>query len=137
VVLKLDLRDYRMWYEAVAGDGLTTVGYATSADGLMGKKERVVISPSEPWEKEEISPNSILLEDGIFKMWYHGGGYIRDKRQLGNRRIGHATSTDGLSWTKYKSNPVIGWLNSFLEVRLLAIWPKTSEGPLWMVKQQP
>ena len=119
VVLKMGPGDYRIWYEAVAADGLTTVGYATSSDGLKWAKKGVVLSPSEPWEKEEISPNSILLEDGIYKLWYHGGGYIRERRRLGNGRIGYATSKDGLSWVKYQGNPVldIGPANAFDSVQ--------------------
>jgi predicted GH43/DUF377 family glycosyl hydrolase len=115
VVLKTGSGDYRMWYEAVAGDGLTTVGYATSKDGLEWTKRGVILSPSEPWEMEEISPNSVLIEDGIYKLWYHAGGYIRGSRRLGHAKIGLATSTDGIHWTKHAGNPVldIGSAGSF------------------------
>jgi predicted GH43/DUF377 family glycosyl hydrolase len=107
VVMKDDSGHYRMWYEAVAGNGLTTVAYATSADGLTWKKRGVVLSPSAAWEMEELSPNTVLFEGGVFKLWYHGGGYIRGKRRLGHARIGYATSKDGVVWTKYPGNPVL------------------------------
>jgi predicted GH43/DUF377 family glycosyl hydrolase len=107
VVLKMGSGDYRMWYEAVAGDGVTTVGYATSKDGLEWTKRGVILSPSEPWEMEEISPNSVLIEDGIYKLWYHAGGYIRESRRLGHAKVGLATSTDGINWTKHAGNPVL------------------------------
>lgn len=101
VVLKLGPGDYRMWYEAVAANMLTTVGYATSADGVTWTKGGVVMSPSASWEGNEVSPNSILVEGTTLRLYYHAGG-----SQLVNRRIGTATSTDGMSWTK-APNPVL------------------------------
>lgn len=107
-VLKRGPADYRMWYEAVGSDNITRMGYATSADGLAWTKQGTVMSPDlATWEKEEISPNSILFEGGLYKLWYHGGGYIRSGMRLGNGRIGYATSADGISWTRYPGNAVL------------------------------
>jgi predicted GH43/DUF377 family glycosyl hydrolase len=95
VVLKFGPTDYRMWYEAVADNMLTSVGYATSSDGVTWTKRGVVMSPSATWEGNEVSPNSIVVEGTTLRLYYHAGG-----SQLLNRRIGTATSTDGTSWTK-------------------------------------
>jgi predicted GH43/DUF377 family glycosyl hydrolase len=95
VVLKLGPRDYRLWYEAVAANMLTTVGYATSTDGVTWTKVGVVMSPSATWEGNEVSPNSIVVDGSTLRLYYHAGG-----SQLVNRRIGVATSTDGMTWTK-------------------------------------
>ena len=95
VVLKIGPGDYRMWYEAVADNLLTTVGYATSSDGVTWTKRGTVMSPSASWEGNEVSPNSIVVENGVFRLYYHAGG-----SQLVNRRIGTATSSDGMTWTK-------------------------------------
>ena len=101
VVIKFGPTDYRMWYEAVADNLYTTVGYATSADGIVWTKVGVVMSPSATWEGNEVSPNTILREGTTLRLYYHAGG-----SQLGNRRIGTATSTDGMSWTK-QANPIL------------------------------
>lgn len=101
VVLKLGTTDYRMWYEAVADNMLTTVGYATSTDGITWTKQGPVMSPSASWEGNEVSPNAIILENGTYRLYYHAGG-----SQLVNRRIGTATSTDGMTWTK-NANPIL------------------------------
>lgn len=115
VVLKEGRATYRIWYEAGGSDKITRVGYATSADGLQWTKRGTVISPSQAWEMEEVSPNSILLENGVYRMWYHGGGYLRNNKRFGNGRIGYATSSDGIVWTKFAGNPVldIGSAGSF------------------------
>ncbi len=62
----------------------------------MGK----VLSASEAREGNEISPNSILVENGVYKLYYHS--YLN-----GKRRIGMATSSDGITWTKNVNNPIV------------------------------
>jgi hypothetical protein len=105
VVLKFGPADYRMWYEAVPGPNQSKVGYATSPDGKVWTKQGALASlnPSAGWEggaNGEVSPNSILIENGVYKLWYHSFGTD------GKRRIGYATSSDGLNWTR-NPNPVL------------------------------
>jgi len=111
VVLKMGATDYRMWYEAVGSNSITQVGYATSTDGLTWTKQGPVMAPDgSSWEKMEVSPTSVLYENGVFKMWYHGGGYFRANApniRLGGAEIGYATSSDGRNWTKFSNNPVL------------------------------
>lgn len=107
VVLRFGAGDYRMWYEAVSSGGLTTVAYATSPDGLVWTKGGVVMSPSLAWEMDEVSPNSIVIVGDELRLYYHGGGYMaQNGNRLGNGRIGLATSTDGMTWTKH-GDPVV------------------------------
>jgi len=109
VVLRPGPGDYRMWYEAVGDDTLTCVALAVSPDGLKWTKKGVVLSPSgmETWEKKEVSPNSILVEGGVYTMWYHAGGYPEGSRRLGKAAIGLATSSDGRKWIRHARNPVL------------------------------
>jgi predicted GH43/DUF377 family glycosyl hydrolase len=105
VVLKEGPTIYKMWYEGVPGANRASVGYATSSDGLTWRKfsGNPVMTPSEPWEggpNGEISPNMVLKEDDLYKMWYHSWDGF-------HRRIGYATSKDGLRWNKYPGNPVL------------------------------
>jgi len=107
VVLKEGPTSYRMWYEALGQDNINRVGYAVSTDGVNWTKKGIVMGPTEAWERDEVSPNSVLFENGVYKMWFHAGGYLYGNRRLGNGRIGYATSTDGVRWNKHAANPVI------------------------------
>ncbi len=111
--------DWKMWYEGVSGANRASVGYATSPDGIHWTKYpgNPIMTPSESWEggpSGEISPNTVLKENGMYKMWYHA----YDSRTKG-RSIGYATSVDGISWTKYTRNPI-------LKPGFLWAWDRTS-----------
>jgi len=56
-----------------------------------------------------VSPNFMLVEGGVYKLWYHGGGYFMGGQgtRYGAARVGYATSPDGMTWTKYAGNPVL------------------------------
>lgn len=102
-VLKMGPSDYRMWYEGIPTSGDTTVCYATSIDGRSWTKygSNPVMSPSVGWENDEVAPTSIIWDGSQFILYFHGGG------NTGPRAIGRATSSDGISWTKYGSNPIL------------------------------
>ena len=101
--------DWKMWYEGEAGANKGSAGYATSHDGIKWTKypDNPVMTPSEPWEGGpeglvgEVTPTTVLKEGGVYKMWYHS----IDASKV--RRIGHATSSDGIHWTKYPGNPIL------------------------------
>ena len=65
--------------------------------------ENPVLSPGEPgtWDSFRVYAPTVLIEDGIYKMWYTGWD------SLDFWRIGYATSHDGLHWEKYADNPVL------------------------------
>ncbi|MFQ6608980.1 MAG: hypothetical protein ACE5EE_10695, partial [Fidelibacterota bacterium] len=58
------------------------------------------VGPPGSWDDVEIWPTRVLLLDSVYHMWYSGysGTTIR---------IGHATSPDGISWTKDTLNPIL------------------------------
>ena len=111
VVLKEGPNKYSMWYEAVFGPNKSYVGYATSPDGINWTKQGIVLRPTEVWEggpDGEVSPNSILVEGGVYKMWYHS--YSNGKRRIGYataKRVGYsAFNSKFLKWNK-RSTPVL------------------------------
>ena len=80
---------------------------ATSEDGIRWKKEpkpALPLGPKGSWdESSHAGPCVLKLEDG-FHMWYLGSGSYKDHIAW---RIGHATSPDGLNWTKSGKEPVL------------------------------
>lgn len=95
-VVKVSWGDYRMWYRGWGGDDIHRVCYATSSEKITWTKQGAVMSPEYTWEGAKISPFTVLLENGTYKMWYEAaeGG-----------AIGYAESSDGVTWTK-EANPI-------------------------------
>lgn len=80
------------------------IGYAVSEDGIYWEKYKgnpvLELGGEGDWDSDKVDNPFVMLDEGIYKMWYRGG----------NRKsyeIGYATSKDGIHWTKYKGNPVI------------------------------
>jgi predicted GH43/DUF377 family glycosyl hydrolase len=92
---------FHMWYASVDDD---KIGYATSPDGIKWTKHpsNPVLDkgPAGTWEDLFVSGPNVLFHDDTFHMWYYGG------RDMDIRRIGYATSPDGLTWIKYENNPI-------------------------------
>ncbi len=104
---------YHMWYtgqnwlpgQTVGGHtaGHSAIGYATSADGRVWTRasEKPVLKPETEWEGAALMSPDVIWDDDmhLWRMWYSGG------EQYEPNAIGYATSSDGLAWKKYGSNP--------------------------------
>jgi predicted GH43/DUF377 family glycosyl hydrolase len=96
---------FKMWYIGDDGNNIR-IGYATSLDGVSWIKDYIhspvldVGNPGE-WDDETVTFPSVVFVNGIYHMWYAGfpNSSVCD--------IGHATSPDGLVWTKDPDNPVL------------------------------
>lgn len=99
---------YKMWYTGQykpgLPDGKSWLFMAESDDG--SRWERVsmqhVLSAEEKWEKAAVMSPHVIWDDieNVYKLWYSAG------EQYEPNAIGYATSTDGVHWNKYGSNPV-------------------------------
>jgi predicted GH43/DUF377 family glycosyl hydrolase len=90
----------KMWYE-----GDDSFGFATSDDGVtwVPHPANPVMEPGPPaeWDGENIDNASVVVVADTFHMFYSA---VDDNDE---NRIGHATSPDGLVWTKDPANPVL------------------------------
>jgi predicted GH43/DUF377 family glycosyl hydrolase len=96
------------------------IGYATSADGIdwtiyndPGTTDPPyqfsdpVLYPSSPgrWDSEITIFPSVVPTDSGYEMWYCGAS--TDNYGPQGTRVGHATSSDGIEWTKSEDNPML------------------------------
>jgi LPXTG-motif cell wall-anchored protein len=120
---------YKMWYNATEGNGKYYFAYATSTNGTtftepqnLGKiisnagntNNNLVLKQGDAgtWEGyqtgEALYSNVVLKNsDGVYEMWYAAN----KNGQAGGAngyKIGYASSSDGISWTKSSGNPVLG-----------------------------
>ncbi|MBN1955906.1 MAG: BMP family ABC transporter substrate-binding protein [Anaerolineae bacterium] len=95
---------YLMWYDGHNLWDEVQVGLATSNDGISWTKyldNPVLTNTAGMWDEGGVERAPFVLwEGGVYKMWYEGE---RD----GIRQLGYATSTNGIDWNKYASNPVL------------------------------
>ena len=78
---------YEMWYWS---DG--KIGHATSSNGTYWTKDSSNPVLSAGQFGTTVAQPSVLLEGGVYKMWYRQG-------PADDRSIGYAESPDGVNWT--------------------------------------
>ena len=95
---------YQMWYQGGVS-GISRIGYATSPDGINWVKHGIALSPGSAgqWDNSSVGLGSVLWNGTAYMIWYTGTNGITFQ----GGAIGLATSTDGLNWVKYPSNPII------------------------------
>jgi hypothetical protein len=97
---------FKMWYVGIDGFNMMRIGYATSPDGITWEKYNgnpvLDLGAAGEWDEGGFEAPYVIKEGpNSYKMWF--SGFDAD----GTIRIGYATSTDGIQWTKYTGNPVI------------------------------
>ena len=68
------------------------------------------------WDAKIRERGWILKEDDVYHMWYTGYANAAFEN---TRQLGYATSTDGLSWTRYPGNPIFDelWVEDMCVVK--------------------
>jgi predicted GH43/DUF377 family glycosyl hydrolase len=106
-VLRFDGK-FHMWYTAGDKNSSYKIGYATSTDGIHWSRQnnaRPVFGPGETGQFDDqvvLHPAVVRNETGLLHMWYNGVGPQK------SFRVGHATSRDGIHWTRQnRGKPVL------------------------------
>ncbi len=96
-----DNGNYYMFYCGWSDpNGRWNVGYAESIDGInWNKHPSPVLMGTSGWEYQ-IGPSSAIKIDSTYYLYYY-------MRNSSNRRIGLATSTDRINWSRYPGNPIM------------------------------
>ncbi|MCE7981589.1 MAG: hypothetical protein DYG89_10375 [Caldilinea sp. CFX5] len=98
---------FHLWFVGRATQNSDwSIGYASSVDGIDWEVySSPVLMPdgAGTWEGTGIGSPSVIVKDGHFEMYYHGGWPAS---------FGLATSDDGINWEKSSRNPVLRPNNS-------------------------
>ncbi|MDD8025168.1 MAG: FlgD immunoglobulin-like domain containing protein [Acidobacteriota bacterium] len=126
---------YKMWFGGIDLDtDISHVGYAESPDGIHWTKYagNPILSPAEgsplPWDGYSVDTPDVHYDGRLYHMYYRGW-----RREAGISWIGHATSPDGLVWTRDAGNPILvtssvpGAWDSFQIYRSRVFWAEGEE----------
>lgn len=102
--------DYPPQLDLQVVEGLKKIA---STEGFKPYKGNPVISvgPEGSWDAGAIGSMTVLLVEDVFHLYYESWGDRSEKEwdaaEYESLQIGHATSKDGIHWTKDPNNPVI------------------------------
>lgn len=91
---------FKMWFANSYGSDKYDIGYAESADGLtwsVVKPKALEAGPVGSWDAYSVHPGAVIKDGSTYKMYYCGQSAPND---TDDKRVGLATSTDGINWTR-------------------------------------
>jgi hypothetical protein len=97
---------YHMWYSGGNWAHLR-IGHATSPDGITWTRDTIPVldyGPTGSWDEDAAFAPQVIVISDMFHMWYVGHRGVANNYDF---QIGHATSPDGITWTKDPNNPVL------------------------------
>jgi hypothetical protein len=104
---------------ATSADGITFAAYDDPAttDGIYAKSDPVLPAGDEgDWDALSVSPSQIWRGEDGYELFYMGAQQnldVEEDLEGAAAMVGYATSSDGLTWTKYQDNPVLDLEVSF------------------------
>lgn len=112
-LVKITGGNYYLFY--AGQDTATTtfqIGLATSSDGVTWTKHPLnpilTVGGAGAWDEDHVAFPFVIFDSTAevakrWKMWFHGASVAAPDRD----KVGYAYSSDGVTWTKYASNPVL------------------------------
>lgn len=105
---------FLMYYWGDNGSVRTrSIGVATSADGAhwVEYAHNPILTPGPSYfDGGYIKDPNVVFDNGRYLMWYKGRSlFVNSSFIVG---IDFASSQDGVHWTKYSGNPVLGYTNA-------------------------
>jgi len=132
LAVMFDGKTYRLYYEGRNGT-LSQTGLATSTDRIHWTKDPsnpvLPAGPPGSWDESEALATSIFGHGGTLYMIYTGSS-----KHSPPQGLGLATSSDGVTWTKFPGNPIftsggpgqwdwdVGHASAVLRAGLLHLW---------------
>ncbi len=96
--------NYMLYYNGWSNQyGQWQIGLATSIDGVNWERYNNPVLHADSSSEFKIGVVSVLKFNSIYYMYYNASPI----NNYNSWRINLATSTDGLHWTKYSSNPIL------------------------------
>jgi predicted GH43/DUF377 family glycosyl hydrolase len=103
VIYDDDEKIYKMWYVGMGIFDRSGIGYATSSNGVdWTPQSDPVLTTADGWEANGFRSVHVLKDGNSYRMWY-----TAEMRGTQQRRIGYASSPDGVRWAKSANNPVV------------------------------
>ena len=96
--------DYKMWFAGEREQYIAKIGIATGIGATSWTHlAQPVFDAGEPgsWDDLGVCFPRVIFHDKMYEMWYTGF------RAMTDRRVGYATSSDGIHWQRSPENPVL------------------------------
>jgi hypothetical protein len=138
-----------MYYTHTQKGVVDRIDVAISEDGLKWQPKGIALAAGVDgtWDALSVGRPSVLVEGGVFKMWYDGrkdfppDAPVKDvpKSSTSRRSVGYATSKDGFHWQRHRTNPVFGNDTGGVDVKRwgsqLLMMSESREGTRWAMSK--